>query len=152
MKLTIDACVWGHARNPKDPNFHCATQLLELVLDLDVTLVYDSNGHLEAECDAQIGASPGLPAEAWAALLSSGRVEHVDPSTLHRDHVMWVNGQIRSSKPRDRTLLKVGLIHRDTIATDDGVDFHASLRKLATKMFGLSILTSCESLDILRPD
>lgn len=142
--LSVDACVWSHANNHHDPFFKCASEVMDTLLLCTAILVFDDGGHLQNECEAQIGERPSYPREVWTSFLNTGRVQTVDVATLQADVSRWVDGLISRRKPNDRRLLKVGLIHGGAIVTDDYRDFTTVVRSAAAKKHGLVVLDSCQ--------
>lgn len=148
--VTLDSCVIGHAQNPSDKYFECASELIELLDQAEnIWLIVDDDDLLFAEYDSEIG-DPSYAREVLTAYIDRGKVRSISVRDLHADLRTFVRKRISKRKPRDRTLLAVALSHNDTLASDDFRDFPDSLRSEVRKRWGLAITDSCDTARALE--
>lgn len=137
----------GHAQNPADKYFECASSLFDSLLDRDdIFVVVDDGGLVWKEWDSELN-DLSLPAAVLAELLKAGRVLEVSLTALHADDKKFVETQIRRSKPRDRTFLKVAMIHSEELISNDYTDFTVAVRRAVKKRCGLLLLDACEVVE-----
>ena len=149
--VVIDSNVLGHAINPQDPFFECASELVEVLLgDESVVLVLDDGDLLRQEYDENVGGGASISRALLIKLeLTPARVFAVDPSALTKEKRDFIHARISQRKPRDRTVVKLATVAGATLVSDDKADLHAKVRKDLRKRLGVAILDSCEGLDFL---
>jgi hypothetical protein len=142
--LTLDTSVIGHAQNPENSYFDCASEVFDHLMDSESTvLVIDDGGLLWAEYETQLG-TPSYPRDVLTACLDSGRLQEASIAEVSTELRTLVRRLISQNKPRDRTLLLVALTHRGLLLTDDNMDFTATVRREIRRLTSLLVLDACQ--------
>jgi hypothetical protein len=156
LQVVIDANVWAHAANQRDPHFATSLELCEITPNADYLLCVDSGWTMDDSNSSRIGAeyrqwikfgSPGFEAIIWLATHERIRLFNVVLPESERRRV----NRLLPRNNHDRHYLRVTICTLNRLlVSHDYDDFTERVRTECARTLDVSVVAAHELLLLIR--